>query len=120
MEASIFSQTMLSESTYVGSARVEFLARVYYGLRGSISHGLFRTNEPFDGLYVGTPLWIRTPVSVGGVPSAELGGFVVIDVDETDADHELAASLQDIGPVALMLDPFSEDAAALEADRERE
>jgi hypothetical protein len=47
----------------LGVAKMQLLARVWQGMYGSIKVFNYRTSktELFDGLFVGTPLWVRTP-----------------------------------------------------------
>jgi Family of unknown function (DUF7019) len=90
-------RTMLLEAAHVGMfldeekhapigvGQMEVLARVYYAMQGQIQLRNLRTYEVerFDGVYLGTPLWVRTPPSLrdsGDTADQRYGGMTIIDI----------------------------------------
>jgi hypothetical protein len=74
------------EDSPIGVGYMEVLARVYYGLRGRVRLRNLRTYEveEFDGVYLGTPVWVRTPPrfqNPGEDAPPGYGGMRIIDID---------------------------------------
>jgi hypothetical protein len=66
----------------IGSARMELLARVWYGTKFTrMFNYRTGTHEEFDGVYVGTPLWVRTVANAHPIESS-FGGVKIIEITE--------------------------------------
>jgi len=61
----------------IGVGRMELLVRVYYAMCGSIRLRNHRTDEieELDGVYLGTPIWVRTPPRSGAVDDDATSGY---------------------------------------------
>lgn len=86
LEAAHVSMVLDEDSdSPIGVGRMEVLARIFYAMRGAIRLRNYRTQETevFDGLYLGTPLWIRTPPEVHAPDEGSAlgyGGMRVIEI----------------------------------------
>lgn len=88
MEAAHLSMSLQDrdDSEFIGSGRMEILARAYFNTvseGGGLRLRRFVTGEvsSFDGIFVGAPLWVRTvPHLVERAPGADHGGVMVVEV----------------------------------------
>jgi hypothetical protein len=88
MEAAHLSMSLQDrdDSEFIGSGRMEILARVYFNAvseGGGLRLRRFVTGDvsSFEGILVGAPLWVRTvPHLVKRAPGADHGGVMVVEV----------------------------------------